>query len=91
MTPIQSSILDALLRHGKSNELALRDFIGNSALTTGIALRQLHIRNLVRLSGAQEYELSESGVAALTGDSATMPRSVRTPSGDSRRRPAPPD
>src|SRR5258708_4478272 len=91
MTPIQSSILDALLRHGKSNELALRDFIGNSALTTGIALRQLHVRNLVRLSDAQEYELSESGVAALTADSAAMPRSVRTPSGDSRRRLAPPD
>lgn len=78
MTPIQSSILDALMRHGKSNELVLRGLIGNSALITGIALRQLQMRNLVRLSGARDYELSESGVAAMTGDCVTLPRAAKS-------------
>jgi hypothetical protein len=85
MTPIQSSILDALLRHGKSNEIDLRHFTGNSALTMGIALRQLQSRNLVQLSGRREFELSESGVAAMTRESAIMTYPARTPSGDSRQ------
>ena len=85
MTPIQSSILDALLRHGKSNEIDLRHFTGNSALTMGIALRQLQSRSLVQLSGRLEYELSESGVAAVTRESAVMTCPARPPSGDSRQ------
>jgi len=89
MTPIQSSILDALLRHGKSNEFALRNLTGNSALTTGIALRQLESRSLVQLSGRGLYELSESGIAAMIAAMTREPEAMicpaHAPSGDSRQ------
>jgi hypothetical protein len=87
MTPLQTAILDALLRHGKSNELDLRHRIGNSPLATGIALRQLQNRKLVQPSGGRDFELSASGVAAITGEPDLLLRPVR-PSSHGFSRPA---